>query len=227
MNETISLNQPEIDKYKNIIWDWNGTILDDSWLCVNVINSILKEKRIPVISEEIYSEKFTIPIRDFYTSIGISFDKESYSELTELFFHLYESEIHKCVIRPVVIKIIRELANSEANQFLLSLTKEKNLLKAVSHFDLGIYFCSISGLADHKGSSKVSIGMKLMVENNIINNETLLIGDTIHDFHVANSLKVDCVLIPSGYQSISRLIRSGARVCMDTKYLSDYIKAKK
>ena len=27
--------------YKHAIWDWNGTLLNDTWLCVEVLNGLL------------------------------------------------------------------------------------------------------------------------------------------------------------------------------------------
>ena len=39
---------------KHIIWDWNGTLLDDSWLCVESINKSLKKRNLPQIDKEKY-----------------------------------------------------------------------------------------------------------------------------------------------------------------------------
>ena len=38
----------DLKKYTNIIWDWNGTLLDDAWLCVDVMNGMLKEHGLPL-----------------------------------------------------------------------------------------------------------------------------------------------------------------------------------
>ena len=34
----------DLKKYTHIIWDWNGTLLDDAWLCVDVMNGMLGER---------------------------------------------------------------------------------------------------------------------------------------------------------------------------------------
>ena len=31
--------------YRHVIWDWNGTLLDDAWLCVEVLNGLLARRR--------------------------------------------------------------------------------------------------------------------------------------------------------------------------------------
>ena len=33
-------------KYKHIIWDWNGTLVDDTWLFVDIMNGVLKNRNL-------------------------------------------------------------------------------------------------------------------------------------------------------------------------------------
>jgi len=37
-------------KIKNIIWDWNGTIVDDAWVFVEIMNRVLKREGLPLTS---------------------------------------------------------------------------------------------------------------------------------------------------------------------------------
>ena len=57
-------------RYKHIIWDWNGTLLDDTWLCVEGINQALIKRNLTPISEDRYREVFTFPVRDYYKKLG-------------------------------------------------------------------------------------------------------------------------------------------------------------
>ena len=43
-----------IKKYDNVIWDWNGTILNDVELCVEIGNNLFRRKGLPTISVEKY-----------------------------------------------------------------------------------------------------------------------------------------------------------------------------
>ena len=45
-------------KYKHIIWDWNGTLLNDLSLCVTILNQSLSKRNIPAITIQAYKEKF-------------------------------------------------------------------------------------------------------------------------------------------------------------------------
>ena len=55
-----------IEQYKHILWDWNGTLLDDSWLCVEVLNDLLKEQGKDPISLKTYRNHFNFPVIHFY-----------------------------------------------------------------------------------------------------------------------------------------------------------------
>jgi phosphoglycolate phosphatase len=206
---------PNLFMYKNIIWDWNGTILNDSWLNVEVVNILLKERGLPVISSKVYADSFVFPVEDFYTFLGIGLTKESFSDLSDQFAKLYNARIHECEVRKDVLSLIVELNSAGICQYILSATKQDSLESAVKHFGLSRYFLSIMGLGDNSASNKVGLGTQLIRENNLNTTETLIIGDTIHDHQVADSLGVDCILIPSGYQGLSRLQSTGAMVCAD------------
>ena len=42
--------------------------------------------------------------------------------------------------------------------------------------------------------------------------ETLMIGDTVHDYEVAKEIGSDCILIASGHQNYDILAKTGAEV---------------
>ena len=43
-----------LQKYRHIIWDWNGTLLDDAWLCVEILNEILRRRNEQPVTHERY-----------------------------------------------------------------------------------------------------------------------------------------------------------------------------
>ena len=81
-----------IKNYKHIIWDWNGTILNDLELCVDVGNNLFRKKNIPTISVEKYKDIFTIPVLKYYEAVGFDFSKESFEVLGKEWMQEYEEE---------------------------------------------------------------------------------------------------------------------------------------
>ena len=65
-------------QYKHIIWDWNGTLLNDGWLFVEVMNIVLKRRKMKPITLDSYREIFRFPVKDYYMKLGFDFEKESF-----------------------------------------------------------------------------------------------------------------------------------------------------
>ena len=83
-------------KYKHIIWDWNGTFLNDVDYCRRIINRILVENELPKLSLEKYREIFTFPVQDYYKEAGLDFSKTSFEILGKEFIDEYESKKLTC-----------------------------------------------------------------------------------------------------------------------------------
>ena len=64
---------------KHIIWDWNGTLLDDRWLCVDSINLSLRKRNLPEINEQKYLDIFCFPVEKYYQKLGFDFEKEPFT----------------------------------------------------------------------------------------------------------------------------------------------------
>ena len=64
-------------KYKHIIWDWNGTLLDDVWLCVQSINILLKKYNKSEVSQQSYRELFDFPVKNYYQKREAPYDYKS------------------------------------------------------------------------------------------------------------------------------------------------------
>ena len=63
---------------KTIIWDWNGTLLDDLDLSLESVNILLEERNLPALSVEKYKDIFCFPIVDYYVKAGFDFEKEAF-----------------------------------------------------------------------------------------------------------------------------------------------------
>ncbi|HIE27896.1 TPA: hypothetical protein EYP66_11475 [Candidatus Poribacteria bacterium] len=68
-------------EYRHIIWDWNGTLFDDAWLCVEIVNGLLRNRNKPCISHKQYQEAFDFPIESFEsvaTEFIVEYDKRRF-----------------------------------------------------------------------------------------------------------------------------------------------------
>ncbi len=195
----------KLNDYTHIIWDWNGTLLDDAWLCVEVMNGMLEKRGLPKVSLDFYRSVFTFPVRDYYRELGYDFSKEPFEEVGMEFMDSYNRRQKECRLHPEVLTVLEAFRQHGYGQSILSAREQKEL--QAETIDLGVnqYFEKIYGLDDHYAHGKTDVGIKLIKDLGIPAASLLFIGDTRHDAEVALEIGIDCILIPNGHHTEERL----------------------
>ena len=75
--------------FSHIIWDWNGTIVNDASLCVEIVNEILHQYDLEKITLNYYINNFTFPVKEFYELIGLPITTASYKSISDFFISHY------------------------------------------------------------------------------------------------------------------------------------------
>ena len=189
-----------IDKYKHIIWDWNGTLLNDVELCWDIMNNIRKRRNMPNISLETYRYVFTFPVKKYYEKLELDVSDENWEILSHEFINEYEERKYECNLFDDVRNVISSFSNSGISQSILSAYSQHTLEEIVAKFNLDVHFEKLIGLNNIYAASKMDNGKKWMSELSYEEHEVLLIGDTVHDFEVANEIGADCLLVSRGHQ---------------------------
>lgn len=209
----------KLTNYDNIIFDFNGTIINDLDLCINILNYMLESKGYKKVTKERYLEIFTFPIIEYYKLAGFDFNKHSFENLSVEFINLYQKASLECSLYDGVIELLEKLKKLNKNIILLSASQLDNLKEQVYHFKIDKYFTKILGLDNILAKSKIEVAEKYFKENNIDLSKTIILGDTIHDAEVANKLKIDSILIADGHQSYDRLKKYKKEVIRNIKEL--------
>jgi phosphoglycolate phosphatase len=210
-----------LDKYSHIIWDWNGTLLNDAWLCVDVMNNMLTKRDLPLITLEIYRNIFDFPVRDYYLKLGYDFDVESFEKVGMEFMILYNQRQKECSLHLEVVSVLEDISKLGLSQSILS-AREQNELRQET-VDLGVshFFERQYGLDDHYAHGKTDVGIKLLDDLKVPKEKVMFIGDTRHDSEVADELGIDCVLVPMGHHSLQRLKSCNKRIIQSINELSN------
>jgi phosphoglycolate phosphatase len=195
----------DLNKYTHIIWDWNGTLLDDAWLCVDVMNSMLKERNLPLKSIEEYMELFDFPVKEYYKKLGWDFDKEPFDEVGMEFINRYNERQGETRLHTDVLRVLSAFAGHGFGQSILSAREQNELIRETTSLGVFRFFEHIYGLDDHYAHGKNDVGLKLAQDLAIPKEKLLFIGDTRHDAEVAREIGIDCILIPNGHHSRKRL----------------------
>jgi len=204
-----------------IIWDWNGTLLNDLGLCIDSINALLKKRSLKLLDHASYKEVFSFPVKNYYEIIGFDFSKEDFEIPAKEFIDLYDSSVKNCPLHFSAVEILEFFRQKKYPQFVLSAMKQPMLEKTLKHNGIFPFFEGVAGLNDHYAVSKVERGKELLNEFNIDVQNTWMIGDTDHDFEVARELGIRCILVADGHQSEERLKETGAEVVSSLSELKE------
>lgn len=198
-------------KYTHILWDFNGTILDDVDAGIKSVNKLLSDRGLPLVeSREQYHEVFGFPIIDYYRRLGFDFDKEPYEVIAPIWVEQYMENVKKSPVFDDVVKTVELFSEMGAKQIVLSATELQMLKKQLDFVGCLDIFDDVLGLDNIHAASKVSLAEKWKAENP--DAVPLVIGDTVHDAEVAQRIGADCILVARGHQSRKTLEEMGCPV---------------
>ena len=196
----------------SIIWDWNGTLLNDVELCISSINSLLKSRNLSQINTKKYKEVFSFPVKEYYKTLGFDFEAEDFSVPAHQYIDLYYAGFESCSLQKNTVEVLTHFRKKGIRQFVLSAMEHEMLEETLKIKGIFHFFEGVAGLRDHYAVSKIDVGKQLILGYGIDRENTLMIGDTTHDFEVAQHLGVKCILIADGHQTPERLEKTGGTV---------------
>ncbi len=208
---------------KYVIFDFNGTLLDDVDFCLVLLNEFLEYQNKPLVTLERYKEIFGFPISDYYVRAGIDLKRDKFSDLALIYNEKYMKRSIECKLYSEVIDTLKLLKDKNVKLIVLSATEQNNLEKQLKYYEIYDYFDNVLGLNNYEGASKIDRGIEFMSINNISKNDIILIGDSIHDFEVASSLGCDSLLYSKGHMSRRRLENTGSVVIDSLLEIENYL----
>lgn len=203
---------PHLEPYDHIIWDWNGTLVDDVSHCVSSVNPLLQDHGLPTLTPATYKQKFGFPIRDYYSKLGFDFDKESFESLSHRFHHNYLSQFHLSSLVQGTRDLLLFLKQQGKILSVLSASEQRNLETQALHHDVKDLFHNLYGINNIFAASKLERGRELIRETESTLEKTVLIGDTDHDLEVGQKLGIHVILIAHGHQNVEHLQSKHDRV---------------
>ncbi len=215
-----NLNKSGLSPVRNIIWDFNGTLLNDLDICIDSINTLLERRNLSRLDRKRYLEIFTFPVRDYYSIAGFDFEKESFETVAVEFMDLYLARAPYSPLHQGVNEVLVHFTGKGYRQIILSAMEQEELTKLIRKNGIEPFFERIFGISDHLGGGKLGLAGKAIADTGFIPEQTCLVGDTLHDAEVAEKLGIKCILIADGHQSESRLRASGHPVLQSVTELT-------
>jgi phosphoglycolate phosphatase len=212
--------------YTHVIWDWNGTLLDDVELNMSVVCSLMRKHGLPQSLDLVeYRRLFNYPLSEFYEAVGFDFTKISFEQLQAEFLEAYTTALLKPSLTAGAADAVRDLDAIGAHQHVLSAFESVALHAQVRQSGLFQYFRTVIGALTPDVGSKVELGAFHLRYLRESDDRVVMVGDTIQDYEVATALGFDCVLVAGGHQSEERISACGVPVLSSLHELSSLITA--
>lgn len=213
-------------KIDTLVFDFNGTIINDLDLCLDILNKMLTLTNHKNVTKDEYLSIFTFPIIDYYVKAGFDLKpggKDDFHSLAVIFDKSYRSQYMNCPIFSDVIPTLKKYY-SKKKMILLSATKQEELDKQIASFGLTSYFDDVIGIKDIYAKSKLEEARLYFSTHPFNPSSTLFIGDTIHDYQVGKQLNSKTCLVSRGHQSTSVLKTEKSNLLLsDLASLDQYI----
>lgn len=196
-------------KYTHIIWDWNGTLLDDIGASLASVNDMLAARGEQPMDINRYKECIGTPIIRFYEQV-FDLEKEDYPSILAEYNAGYMKHLADCSLTDGAVEAIEIFAAAGIHQAIVSSSNNAQLCDNARKYGVYDRFEAVLGAADFKADSKIERARAYLAESGAEKGRVLVIGDLEHDAEMANEIGADCVLLTSGHEHPERLKKSGA-----------------
>ncbi len=194
-------------KYTAVLWDFNGTIVDDVSLGIRAVNKMLTKRDLsPIPDVNVYHRIFRFPVREYYRLLGFDFEKEPYEDLAVEWVENYTSEEHTLTVQKGFFTVWQHLKNAGVQQIILSSSETTMLHRQMELLGLCGKFDRVLGMSDIYAGGKVEMAKRCIGNTG---GRALLIGDTAHDADTARAIGADCILYTGGHGAPTSLAACG------------------
>ncbi len=210
-------------KYTHVIWDFNGTILDDVSIGIDAVNVMLSSRNIPLIkSVEEYRKIFGFPIKDYYRRCGFDFEKDDYETvLAPEWVAEYKRREHDARLCDGVMDALMLFQAHNIKQTVISASSYDMLCEQIDRLGIGSFFEEIIGCSNYYAYGKGKICCNYVDRHTL--DTFILAGDSTHDHEVASEAGIDSALILSGHMSREALEECSCPLFSNALDFADYV----
>ena len=197
-----------------IFFDFNGTLVDDVDLCLDLLNEMLIYCNHKPVSKEKYLDIFTFPVKKYYVLAGFDFRVDNWDELASFFVREYRKKNINCKLFDDIKETLQKLKKQGKHLFVLSASENSMLIDQLEKYGIKEYFDEILGKDNIYADGKEKIGIEFMKKNNLQKDKCVFVGDTLHDEETAIAMGIKCYLVSRGHQS-KKVLNSSSSLVFD------------
>lgn len=198
----------------HLVWDWNGTLLDDNTAVVGATNAAFGEVGLEPITVEQYREMYCIPIPRFYERLMGRLPTDAEWERMDGVFHQhYTQQRDACGLTAGAAELLAQWQLTGRSQSIMSMYRHDELLPVVRGYGIEAHFVRVDGRTGPSGGSKAQyMERHFAALGGISPQHTVVIGDAVDDAVAAAHVGARAVLYTGGSHSRASLEAAGVPV---------------
>lgn len=201
---------------RHVVWDWNGTLLEDLDLVIDSVNVAISHLGAGPITADDYRRFYTRPVNVFYERmLGRPISTDEWQFLDSTFHETYNDGLAAANLAPGAADALQMVAARGGTQSLLSMFTHDELVAVVASFGLNDRLVRIDGLNGEGGVTKHASMARHLAE--LMAHPTtpfeasayVIVGDALDDAAAASANGVACILYDSGSHHHADLTATG------------------
>jgi phosphoglycolate phosphatase-like HAD superfamily hydrolase len=202
----------------HIVWDWNGTLLDDLHLVVDSVNASLVALGVSAIEVADYRRHFERPLHRFYERLlGHPVDDELLGVIDDVFHERYWDGYPDAGLAADAVRAVDLAVERSATQSVASMLRHDLLVPSIQRFGIDERMLAVDGHRGRVGETKEQhmvrhVQRLEVMYPDLAREHMVAIGDIVDDAVAAKAAGIDCVLYDGGGQARHALEAVGVPV---------------
>lgn len=178
--------------FRNLIFDWSGTLVDDLGPVIEATNAVLAKYEVPPLDRESFRRKFRLPYSEFYSELlpHIPLD-----ELESHFRPAFDAAVSPVTVLPHSREKLEWCQSLGIRCFVLTSMDTIAFERQMDEFGLrGFFEATYSGVLD-----KRELILQILATHRLHPAVTAFIGDMTHDVETARHGGISSIAVLTGY----------------------------
>jgi len=203
-------------RYRLIVFDWDGTLLDSAGGIVESIQQAARDLRLPVPARETASHVIGLGLHDSLRAAVPTLPEAQYREFAEAYRRHFLARQGSMALFAGVRELLEDLHAAGYHLAVATGKSRRGLEHALESTALRKYFAASRCGDETNPKPHPAMLLELMAQLAAAPGQALMIGDTSHDLEMARSAGVDAVAVTYGAHPGDALRALAPRACVES-----------
>jgi phosphoglycolate phosphatase-like HAD superfamily hydrolase len=196
---------------RHIIWDWNGTLLDDNHANLAALNKVCDAFAVDQVTLDHWRSVFRRPLRACYEDLfGRPLTPQEWRRINEVYEEHYRAHLGSCGLAADAPRTLETWRGVGGSQSLLSMAGHDHVVEQVTERDLAPYFARVDGRRrETERDSKAELLHEHLEALGVDPRDAVLVGDIDDDARAAAEVGARAILVSTGLMARPRLQATG------------------